>query len=41
VIKIAGADWVRMQFDATQIDDPGEAGRIIDDDFLRGSARWE
>jgi len=41
VLKIAGADWMRVQFDATQIDDPGEPGRIIDDDFLRGSARRE
>ena len=30
-----------VQFDATQIDHPGEAGRVIDDDLLRGSARRE
>ena len=41
MLKIAGADRMRMQFDATEIDDPGEPGRIIDDDLLRGSARRE
>ena len=39
MIEIAGADRMRVQFDAAEIDDPGEPGRIIDDDLLRGSAR--
>src|SRR4029077_17802007 len=30
-----------MQFNTTQIDDPGEPGRIIDHDFLGGPARRE
>ncbi len=32
---------MRMQLDAAQVDDPGQPGRIIDDDFFRGAARRE
>jgi len=37
MLKITGADRMRMQFDATQIYNPGEPGRVIDDDFFRSS----
>ena len=30
-----------VQFDATQIDDPGKPSRVIDDDLFRSSARRE
>src|SRR6185437_3196073 len=29
---------MRMQFDATQIDDPSQASRVVDDDFFCGSS---
>ncbi len=41
VVEIAGADRVRMQFHAAEIDDPGEAGGVIDDDFFGGAAGGE
>ena len=37
MIKIAGADRVRMQFDAAEVHDPGEPGIAIDHDLF-GSA---
>jgi hypothetical protein len=39
VIEIAGADGVRVQLDAAQVDDPGEPRRIVDDNLFRGAAR--
>src|SRR2546429_7432356 len=39
VSKIAGADRVRVQSDAARIDDPGEPGRLIDNDLHCSSAR--
>ena len=37
MIEIAGANRVRVQFDAAQIDDPGEPGRIVHDHFFGGA----
>ena len=39
VIEIAGAHRVRVQLDAAEVDDPREAGRVVDDDLLGGAAR--
>ena len=41
MIEIAGADGMRVQFDAAQVDDPRKPGRIVDDHFFRGSSRWK
>jgi hypothetical protein len=41
VLKIAGTDRVRVEFDATQIDYPGEPSRVIHHDLFRRSARRE
>ena len=37
VVEIFGADGVRVQLDAAEIDDPREAGRVVDNDFFRGA----
>jgi hypothetical protein len=29
---------VGVQLDAAEVDDPGQPGRIVDDDFLSGAA---
>ena len=39
MVEIIRADGVRMQLDAAEVHDPGEAGDIIDDDFFRGATR--
>ena len=39
MIEIAGAHRVRMQLDAAEVDDPREAGRVVDDDLLGGAPR--
>ena len=39
VVEVAGAHRVRMQLDAAEVDDPGQAGRVVDDDLLGGAAR--
>ena len=41
MIQIARPDRVGMQFEAAQVDDPGQAGSIIDHDLFRGTARGE
>ena len=41
MLKIGGAHRVGMKFDAAEIHDPGEAGRIIDYNLFRGPARRE
>ncbi len=38
VIKIGGANRMRMQLDAAQVHDPGQPSRIVDHDFFRGAA---
>ena len=39
MIEIAGAHRVRMQLDAAEVDDPGEAGGVVDDHLLGGAPR--
>ena len=41
MLQISGPDRMRIQVDATEVDDPGELRRIPDDDLLRRSPRWE
>ena len=41
VIEISGANGVRVQFDATQVHDPGEPRRIVDDDLFGRASRRE
>jgi hypothetical protein len=31
VLEIGGAHGMRMEFDAAQVDDPCETGRVVDD----------
>ena len=38
MIEIGGTDRMRMQLDAAEVDDPGEAGGIVDDHFFSGAA---
>src|SRR5687768_9792359 len=35
MIEIDGAHSVRMKLDAAEVDDPGEAGGVVYDDFFR------
>jgi hypothetical protein len=35
VLQIAAACGVRVELDAAQVNDPGESGRIIDDNLFR------
>ena len=37
MFKIAGANWMRVQFNAAKVDDPRKSGGVIDDDFFRGA----
>src|SRR5215471_4603398 len=41
MVEVGGTDGVRMQLDAAEVDDPGEAGRIVDDDLFGGPAGRE
>src|SRR5260370_28787110 len=41
MVEIAGAYGMRMWLDAARVDDPGQARRIIDHDFLRSASRRE
>ena len=41
VIEITGADGVRVQFDAAEVDDPSQSRRIIDNYLFRRTARRE
>ena len=38
VVEIVAADRVRVEFDAAEVDDPGEAGGVVDDDLFGGAA---
>jgi hypothetical protein len=38
VIEVGGADGVRVELDAAEVDDPGEAGGVVDDDLFGGAA---
>jgi hypothetical protein len=35
MLKIAGAHGMRMELNATKIDDPRKSCRVIDNDFFR------
>ena len=37
VVEIGGADGVGMKLDAAEVDDPGEAGGVIDDELFGGA----
>ena len=39
MIQVVGADRVRVQVDAAEVDDPGEARRFVDDDLVGRPAR--
>ena len=41
VVEVGGADGVGVEFDAAEIDDPGEAGGVVDDDLFGGAAGGE
>ena len=41
MIEIAGAHRMRMQLDASKIDDPCKPGGVIDHDFFRSASRWK
>jgi hypothetical protein len=41
MIKIFGAHGMRMYLNATKVDDPRKASRVIDNDFFRSASRRE
>ena len=41
MVEVVGADRVRVEVDAAEVDDPGEAGRVVDDDLVGGPPRRE
>ena len=41
MVQIARGDGMRVQLDAAEIDDPGQAGGVIDDEFVGGAAGGE
>ena len=41
MFEILRTHWVRVEFNAAEVDYPGEAGGIIDDQFFRGAAGRE
>ena len=41
VVEVFGADRVRVEIDAPEVVDPGEAGGIVDDDLVGGPPGWE
>ena len=41
MVEVLGADRVRVEVDAAEVVDPGEAGRVVDDDLVGGPARRE
>ncbi len=41
VVEIAGSDGVRVEVDATEVGDPGETGRFVEDDLVGGPTRRE
>ena len=38
VVEVGGADGMRVELDAAEVDDPGEAGGVVDDDLFGGAA---
>ncbi len=41
VVEVAGADGVGVELDAAEVDDPGEAGGVVDDELFGGAAGGE
>src|SRR5438132_4752323 len=41
MVEIGGADGMGVQLDAAEVDDPGESGRVVDDDLLGSAAGGE
>ena len=41
MVQVVGADRVRVEVDAAEVGDPGEPGRVVDDDLVRGPAGRE
>ena len=41
MVEVVGADRVRVEVDAAEVGDPGEAGRIVDHDLVGGPAGGE
>ena len=41
MVEIGGADGVRMELDAAEVDDPGQAGGVVDDELFGGAAGGE
>jgi hypothetical protein len=39
LVQVLGPDRVRVQVDATEVGDPGEARRVVDDDLVGGPSR--
>ena len=41
MVEVLGADRVRVEVDAAEVVDPGQAGRVVDDDLVGGPPRRE
>jgi len=41
VVEVGGPDRVRVELHAAQVDDPGQAGGVVDDELLGGAAGGE
>ena len=41
MVEVVGADRVRVEVDAAEVDDPGEPGGLVHDDLVRGAAGRE
>src|SRR5262249_24610007 len=41
VLEISGTHGVGVLLDATEVDNPDKAGRIVNDDLFCGAARWK
>ena len=41
MVEVVGPDRVRVEVDAAEVDDPGEACRVVDDDLVGGTAGRE
>ncbi len=41
MIQVARAHRMWMQLEASEVDDPRQSRRVVDDDFFRGASRWK
>ncbi len=41
MLQIGAAHRMRMQLHAAQVDDPSQAGRVVDDHFFGSATRWK